>query len=179
MAFVGSAISKIVASVATLQNETTFALSSLNLDFTLIKLEAQKKLRATGRAFRVHLGALFDGKAPLAPEMFRAYGTRVSELCEFKRLNPTGRSLHGLFSKHVGADSTSIWAAVTSGDGAVAIHSLACMIARMFTGPQAVSLWMALIEKRKEEIKEETANATDQMKAIAAACAAQQKIRRE
>lgn len=195
MAFVGSAISKVVASVATLQNETTIALSSFNLDFTLIKLEAPKEYKGVGKSISsarkydaeaggLHrtarkLGALFDGKAPLAPELFRAYGTRVSELCEFERLNPTGRSLHGLFSKHVGADSTSIWAAVTSGDGAVAIHLLACMIARMFTGPQAVSLWMALIEKRKEEIEEETAKATDQMKAIAAACAAQQEIRRE
>ncbi|THV47218.1 hypothetical protein BGAL_0327g00120 [Botrytis galanthina] len=121
MAFVGSTISKVVASVATLQNETTIALSSFNLDFTLIKLEAPKEYKGVGKSISSaprKLGALFDGKAPLAPELFRAYGTRVSELCEFERLNPTGRSLHGLFSKHVGADSTSIWAAVTSGDGA-------------------------------------------------------------
>lgn len=195
MAFVGSATSEIVASVATLQNETTFTLSSLNLDFTLTKLEAPIEYEGVGNSIssaRKHdaeagglhktarkLGALFDGKAPLAPELFRAYGTRVSELCEVERLNPTGRSRHDLFSKHVGADSTSIWAAVTSGDGAVAVHLLACMIARIFTGPQVVSLWMALIEKRKGEIEEEIANTTDQMKAIAAACAAQQEIRRQ
>ncbi|KAF7881369.1 uncharacterized protein EAF01_011880 [Botrytis porri] len=195
MAFVGSAISKVVASVATLQNETTFALSKFNLDFTIIKLEAPKDYKSVEESIssaRKHnaeagglhktarkLGALFDGKAPLAPELFRDYGTGVSELCEIERLNPTGKSRHALFSKHVGADSTSIWAAVTSGDGAVAVHLLACMIARMFTGPQAISLWMALIEKRKEEIGEGIANTTDQMKAIAAACAAQQEVRRE
>ncbi|TGO52449.1 hypothetical protein BCON_0141g00210 [Botryotinia convoluta] len=195
MAFVGSAISKIVASVATLQNETTFALSSLNQDFTLIKLEAPREYKNVGESIssaRKHnaetgglhktarkVGALFDGKAPLAPELFRAYGTRVSELCEIERLNPTGKSRHGLISNHVGADSTSIWAAVTSGDGAIAVHLLACMIARIFTGPQAISLWMALIEKRKEEIEEGIANTTDQVKAIAAACAAQQEIRQE
>ncbi|CCD48220.1 hypothetical protein BofuT4_P035130.1 [Botrytis cinerea T4] len=156
MAFVGSAISKIVASVATLQNETTFSLSSLNLDFTLIKLEAPIEYKGVGNniySARKHdaeaeglhktarkLGALFDGKASIAVALFRAYGTRVSQLCEVERFNPTERSRHGLFSKHVGADSTSIWAAVTSGDGAVAIHLLPCMIARIFTGPQAVSL---------------------------------------
>ncbi|TGO67864.1 hypothetical protein BOTNAR_0034g00240 [Botryotinia narcissicola] len=76
MTFFGSTISKVVASVATLQNETTFALSSLNLGFTLIKLEAPieyKGARESIFSARKHktarnLGALFDDRAPLAPE---------------------------------------------------------------------------------------------------------------
>ncbi|KAF7928089.1 uncharacterized protein EAE97_009887 [Botrytis byssoidea] len=48
MAFFGSAISKVVASVATLENETTLALSSLNLDFKLIKLEAPIEYKGVG-----------------------------------------------------------------------------------------------------------------------------------
>ncbi|KAF7911929.1 hypothetical protein EAE99_010937 [Botrytis elliptica] len=84
MAFVGSAISIIVASVATLQNETTFAVSSLNLDFTLIKLKAPRVYKGVGESIssaRKHnaetgglhktarkLGALLNDKAPLAPE---------------------------------------------------------------------------------------------------------------
>ncbi|TGO11245.1 hypothetical protein BTUL_0114g00220 [Botrytis tulipae] len=84
MSFFESAISKIVASVATLQNETTFALSSLNLDFTLIELEAPVEYKGVGASIssaRKHnaktgglhktarkLGVLFDSKIPLDPE---------------------------------------------------------------------------------------------------------------
>ncbi|KAM0192125.1 hypothetical protein ACHAPC_001966 [Botrytis cinerea] len=163
MAFVGSAISKIVASVATLQNETTFSLSSLNLDFTLIKLEAPIDYKGVGN--NISSARKHDAEADGLHKTARKLGALFD-------LNPTGRSRHILFAKHVGADSISIWAAVTSGDGAVKVNLLACMIARIFTGPQAGPLWVTLIEKRKGEIEEEMANTTDQMKAIAAACAA-------
>ncbi|KAF5870302.1 uncharacterized protein Bfra_009686 [Botrytis fragariae] len=68
--------SKIIASVATLQNDTTSALSSFNLDFAIIKLEASKEYKGVGESIsstrkhdveagRLHetaqkLGALFD-----------------------------------------------------------------------------------------------------------------------
>ncbi|KAF7891630.1 hypothetical protein EAF00_007932 [Botryotinia globosa] len=84
MSFFESAISKIVASVATLQNETTFALSSLNPDFTLIKLEAPIEYKGVGASISsawkhsaetggLHktaqkLGVLFESKIPLDPE---------------------------------------------------------------------------------------------------------------
>jgi hypothetical protein len=34
----------------------------------------------------------------------------------------------GIFSDFTGADGTSIWAAATSGSGAISVHLLACML---------------------------------------------------
>lgn len=52
-----------------------------------------------------------------------------------------------MFASHLGADSTSIWAAVTSGPGAIAVHLLACMLARLFTDLEAISVWVELVEE--------------------------------
>lgn len=49
-------------------------------------------------------------------------------------------------------DATSIWAAATSGTAAIAVHLLACMLARMFSGPEATSIWVELIEERKKKL---------------------------
>jgi len=47
---------------------------------------------------------------------------------------------------------TNIWAAATSGKGAFAAHFLACLLARIWTGPEAISLWVEIVERRKQEI---------------------------
>lgn len=44
--------------------------------------------------------------------------------------NPKQASGGGPFARYTGVDGVSLWAAATSGAGAVAIHLLACMIAR-------------------------------------------------
>jgi hypothetical protein len=62
-------------------------------------------------------------------EAIRAYGTRVSAISANPYINPQGSDRQTLFASHIGTDSTSIWAAVTSSPGAIAIHLLACMLA--------------------------------------------------
>jgi hypothetical protein len=52
----------------------------------------------------------------------------------------------------MGADGTTIWAAATSGKGAIAVHLLACMLARIWTGPEATSIWVELVAQRKQEL---------------------------
>lgn len=61
---------------------------------------------------------------------------------------------YGLFEKHAGADGTAIWAAATSGNAAIAVVLLACMLARMWDAPKATSIWAELVEKRKLQIAE-------------------------
>ncbi|KAH8664189.1 hypothetical protein BX600DRAFT_512251 [Xylariales sp. PMI_506] len=59
----------------------------------------------------------------------------------------------GIFSKQAGIDGASIWAGATSGDGAIQVHLLACMLARMWSGPEATSIWAELLECRRVEIQ--------------------------
>ena len=54
----------------------------------------------------------------------------------------------------MGIDGTSIWAAATSGRAAIAVHLLACMLARIWSGSEATSIWVELVEKRKAELSQ-------------------------
>lgn len=96
------------------------------------------------------LGALFADDLPSTPNLANAYGLRVSEIAENPKLNPRGSDADGPLASHVGADGTSIWAAATSGKGAVAVHLLACMLARIWPAPEAISIWDELITARRE-----------------------------
>jgi hypothetical protein len=55
-----------------------------------------------------------------------------------------------MFANHIGADSTSLWAAVTSGNGTIGVHLPACVLARIRTDLQAISNWDESVAKRKE-----------------------------
>lgn len=98
------------------------------------------------------LGALFKDILPPTPQLIRQYGTRASEIAENPAVNPPASQADGIFADHVGIDGTSIWAAATSGEGAIAVHLLACMLARMFSAPEAISIWYELVENRKSQI---------------------------
>ena len=98
------------------------------------------------------LGALFEIILPATPALFRAYGRRVSEISQSKLVRPSGSIKHGIFAKELGADFTSIWAAVTSGDSSIAAQLLGCMLARMFTIEQATSIWDELVRAQKQWI---------------------------
>lgn len=102
------------------------------------------------------LGALFERFLLNTPALFRAYGTRVSEIS--KALSSTTRESRGVFASQMGADTTSLWAAVTSGTGAIAVHLLGCMLARIFTGIEATSIWVELVEKQIERIQDDIKN---------------------
>jgi hypothetical protein len=163
-------IGRITAAMAAVHNENSAALASLNFDFTLVKLEAPVEYTALGATISrkrkvdaeegaLHrtarqLGALFEDILPLTDDLFRAYGKRVSEISSIPAINPTQTSDRGgIFANHIGADTTSIWAAVTSGSSAIAVHLLGCMLARIFTGPEAISVWVEIIQRRKDLIR--------------------------
>lgn len=188
-------ISKISAALATIYNENSAALATLNVDFTLLKVEVpaeyarlgttiSRKRKADAEEGTLHktarrLGALFEESLPPAKDLFRAYGVRVSEISSMPCINPReGSERDHIFASHVGADTASIWAAATSGSAAIAVHLLACMLARMFTGPEAISVWVELVQKQKEWIRSQQGSRLYSHEHLRTASAAQQAISR-
>ncbi|CZR61769.1 uncharacterized protein PAC_11666 [Phialocephala subalpina] len=169
---------KLTASALSATLENTLALANLNFDFSLVKIEAPKEYRDFGMRLSSQrseeaenglthvtarkLGALFAGVAPACPKLIAAYGLRVSEIAKSSSHNPQGAKFDGIFSDQIGADGTSIWAAATSGNSAIAVHLLACMLARMWPATTAISIWVQLIQERKKALLgaegEETTN---------------------
>jgi hypothetical protein len=190
-------IGRLTAALSTIYNENSVSLANLNFDFTLVKLEAPVEYQEVGTTIsrrrkldaeegNLHrtarkLGALFQGSIPSSAALFKAYGTRVSEIAASKSLNPqeSDKERHGIFASQVGADSASIWAAVTSGPGAIAVHLLACMLARLFTDSEATSVWVELVENQKAKIlAEESGDGFYTHQHNAAILAAQQQLSR-
>ena len=151
-------------------NENTLALMNMNFDFSLFRFDAPIEFQALGNNISYRrrregelgsqhrtarrLGALFEGVLPPIPEFSRAYGRRVSEVSHSQRQNPKGNAGGGPFADHMGADGTAIWAAATSGPNAIPILLLGCMLARIWSGPEATSLWVELVDRRRREIDE-------------------------
>ncbi|RAQ41659.1 hypothetical protein AFGD_001119 [Aspergillus flavus] len=140
-------ISKITAAAVAQTNEFQLALASLNLDFSLFKVEAPQEYKA--------LDAIIGSMVTPPDALVKVYGQRISEICSTPSSNPRGSWAHGMFQNYVGADSTTIWAAVTSGKGALAVHLLACMLARLWTPAEATSIWVEIVEERKAQISAE------------------------
>ncbi|CAN9228989.1 unnamed protein product [Alternaria alternata] len=160
-----ASISKFSTALLSVPNELTVAAANFNLNFSLMKVEAPPEFHGL-RDVLSHrrrreaeegiqhitarcLGALFESLIPSVPRLTAAYGKRVSEISE--QLNPDSLPA-GMFADRVGADGTSIWAAATSGQHAIAMHLLACMLARIWKPAEATSLWVELVERRKQEI---------------------------
>ena len=76
----------------------------------------------------------------------------------------------------MGFDGTSIYAAATSGSSAVAVHLLACLLARTWSGPEAIAIWVEIVKERKKDIEENTD--PSQLQSLPARLAAQQEISR-
>lgn len=152
--------------------KNALALVSFNFDFALVKFTAPNEYQDIGRclspkrkkeaedgAFHAvtrKLAVLFvQDDLPEVPHLMEAYGKRASQISKNPRYNPKGSAEHGAFAPHIGADGTSIWAAATSGKGAVAIHLLACMLAYMFKGPEAISIWTELVSARQQILQKQ------------------------
>lgn len=147
------------------QAEANIAAASVRIDFALVKVQPHDEYQDVGRSLSarrkneadegqshltaVQLGLLFGGLVPKVPNLIRAFGLRCSELAKSPIFNPQATSQHGLFANEVGLDGTSVWAAATSGDAAIAVLLLACMLSRMWDPPAAISIWMQLISERK------------------------------
>ncbi|TGJ84173.1 hypothetical protein E0Z10_g4603 [Xylaria hypoxylon] len=188
-----ASIGKINPALMSLSNELTISAATFNLDFSLMKVEAPKEFHGVRDALSVSrrsnaedglahitarkLGALFESIIPPIPHLIEAYGKRVSEISSSFSTARSTEPEYGIFAKQAGFDGTSIWAAATSGKGAIAIHLLACMLARMWNAPEAISLWVELVDRRKQQITSclQQGNVTE----LANVMAARQDISRE
>jgi hypothetical protein len=163
-----SAIGKLQAALAVATQETTFALFNLNFDFSLVKVDAPIEFHGLGAALSTKrrnasesgdhhrtarkLGSLFEQTLPDTPNLFKAYGLRVSEIAQSPAGTAKGAKSFGPFADYVGIDGTNIWAAATSGNSAIAVHLLACMLARIWKASEAIGLWEQIITARKQEL---------------------------
>ncbi|KAF9878417.1 hypothetical protein CkaCkLH20_03909 [Colletotrichum karsti] len=172
-------ISKLNAALVSVPQELTVAAANFNLDFSLMKVEAPKEFLGVGDSLSAHrrgeaeegqshitarkLGALFESLVPPVPHLYRAYGKRASEISSRSKSKWSDGFESKLFAPQAGPDGTSIWAAATSGRGAIAVHLLACMLARIWKSHEAISLWVELVERRKQEVldKYDSTNATE------------------
>ncbi|KAI1736175.1 hypothetical protein F4680DRAFT_469300 [Xylaria scruposa] len=162
-------IQKIAASLASLTQETNIGLIHFNFDFALKKVDAPHEFQGLGRELSqarikaaedgaAHitarkLGALFRQCLPSTPHLIKAYGTRASMIASDPKVNPKPSKKHGVLADHVGIDGTSIWAAATSGAESIAVHLLACMLARMWSRSEATAIWVELVSERKKELE--------------------------
>ena len=159
---------KIQGALTGLTQETTFALAHGNFQFSLVRIDASAEYKGLGAALSRRrrsaaesgsshktarkLGALFEQILPSTPNLFKAYGLRASEIAQSPLVNPRGSQAYGPFAEHIGVDGTNIWAAATSGKGAVAIHLLGCMLARLWPPSEAVAIWEQILEERKKDL---------------------------
>ncbi|PVH72456.1 hypothetical protein DL98DRAFT_553136 [Cadophora sp. DSE1049] len=133
-----ASIGKLALSLANAAQETTLALAHFSFDFALIKMEAPAEFQG--------LGSRLSKRRKLEAEEGLVHTTAP--------INPTGTASDGPLASHVGLDGTSIWAAATSGRGALQVHLLACILARVWSGPEAVSIWSELVAARKAHLEE-------------------------
>ncbi|KAL6918481.1 hypothetical protein FSST1_009976 [Fusarium sambucinum] len=172
--------------------ESTQTLANFNFDFSIVKVEPPREFhdlgllltnsrRETAEDGPLHvtarrLGAIFGPLLPQTPELIRCYGLRASEIArESTQVAPPAG--FGIFAQQVGIDGASIWAGATSGANAIQVHLLACMLARIWTGPEAISIWVELLKSRRDSIQAqvESMNSVD----ISSILAAKQEISRD
>ncbi|PGH15647.1 hypothetical protein AJ79_02240 [Helicocarpus griseus UAMH5409] len=160
-------VGRLQASLAAPTNEVVVAASNINFDFTLVKYEAPKEYQPLGQILserRKHeaehgsshvtarrLGALFEGVCPSTPNLVKAYGERVSEISKSATDKASNQYSRSIFAAYTGVDATSIWAAATSSKAALHVHLLACMLARFWEPPEAISIWVELAKERRNE----------------------------
>ena len=163
-----ASLSKIQNALVSATQETTLALANLSFDFSLVKVEAPIEYKGVGAALShkrrhtaengsIHvtarrLGSLFESILPATPNLIRSYGRRASDISACQPMNTRTAKTYGPFQEYVGVDGTSIWAAATSSPCAVAVHLLACMLARLWHAAESVSIWEELIAEQRIEL---------------------------
>ena len=167
-----ASINKIQNALVSATQETTLALANLSFDFSLVRVEAPIEYKGVGAALShkrrhtaengpIHvtarrLGSLFESILPDTPDLVRAYGRRASDISASPSMNPKTAKAYGPFQEYVGVDGTSIWAAATSSSCAVAVHLLACMLARLWPPSESISIWEELIAEQRTELAKAT-----------------------
>jgi len=151
------------------EQKTTLSAASLNFDFTLVKIPPPVEYQGLGECLSLkrkkeaedgpphvlarRLGSLFASEIPSVPKVLSVYGKRASEISGNPKANPTASRSFSIFSEHIGADATSLWAAATSGKNTITMHLLACMLARIWPPAEAISIWVELVATRKELLR--------------------------
>ncbi|KAF4438717.1 serine/threonine protein kinase [Fusarium austroafricanum] len=142
----------------------------IGLDFPLVKFEAPQEFQPLGHILTTEkrwgaedgllhttarkLGALFGSLLDQTPNLFKAYGMRCSQIVSNKDATQLSTmKVHGQSLRQERVDCGSIWAAATSGASAVAMHLLACMIARIWAAEKAVSIWTMMVDERLRELE--------------------------
>lgn len=164
-----ASIGRVALSALGAAQETTLAFANLNFDFAIIKMDAPLEFRQVGNRLSKRrkniaevgdfhstarkLGAMFADVLPQVPNLTKVYGVRASQIVSNPDLNPEGPGHYGAFAAHIGLDATSIWAAATSGRGAIEVHLLACILARHWSAAQATSIWAELVAARKKQLE--------------------------
>ena len=190
-----ASIGKLAASIFSATNENTLALVNINFDFSLWKKEAPEEFRSISESLSstrretaengpLHqtarrLGSLFNDVIPQTPMLLQAYGQRASEISKSIRDEPKNAKtkVSGPFDQYLGLDASTIWAGATSGNSAIAVHLLACMLARTWKGPEAISIWWELVTERKKEIERQ--HVVGESFSLGTLMAARQELRRE
>ena len=179
-----ASISKIQNALVSATQETTLALANFSFDFSLVRVEAPIEYKGGGAALSykrrhtaengsIHitarrLGSLFESILPYTPDLVRAYGRRASDISASPSMNPSTAKAYGPFQEYVGVDGTSIWAAATSSSCAVAVHLLACMLARLWAPSESISIWEELIAEQRAELAKTTNTGLSPLKNAAA-----------
>ncbi|KAI3323540.1 hypothetical protein HD806DRAFT_535367 [Xylariaceae sp. AK1471] len=191
----GLGIGRLQAALASATNEVTVAAANINFDFALVKCEAPQEYRPLGQELSSHrkaeaeqgslhitarrLGALFDGLCPNIPNLLGAFGTRATEISRAATAHSQVKTTDNwIFSDYAGIDSTSLWAAATSGKAALPLYLLACLLARAWDDADATSLWVEIVNERRRDIATRFQNGEPLPFAVTAA-AAQQEISRD
>ncbi|KAF4954433.1 hypothetical protein FSARC_12137 [Fusarium sarcochroum] len=133
------------ASILSAKNENNIGLINLSVDFALVKVEVPKQFEGFGKALSPYrrenaergpqhrtarrLGALFEQVIPNIDVLAAAYGERVSEI------------------------ATSCQLDLKDADNIMALHLLACMLARMLSDAEATAMWVQLVESRLKEME--------------------------
>ena len=149
-------IRRLTSTLAQVTNEVTLAAANLNFDFSLVKPASPQEFGSTGSQLSAarkdeaengschvtarKLGALFQEVIPATPTLIRTYGLRASGISNDSRINPKIGANDHLSASQVGLDGSGIWAAATSGDAAIGVHLLACMLARIWRPLEATSI---------------------------------------
>ncbi|KAL8750820.1 MAG: hypothetical protein Q9184_006282 [Pyrenodesmia sp. 2 TL-2023] len=145
-----ASISKFIPGIASGSLDIQPALANLNFDFSLWKVAAPKEFEGVGSALSTsRREEAEDGKLHI---IARKLGALFEKIAQALSLDDQGRKSYGVFANQAGPDATSLWAAATSGGGAISVHLLACLLARIWDAPQAISIWVEIIKKRKEEV---------------------------
>ena len=94
---------------------------------------------------------------------------RASEIAASPSVNPKGNKANGPFAEHAGVDGTNIWAAATSGTSALAVHLLACMLARIWSASETIGIWEQILAERKKKLLEFSDTGGIHLQSLAAA----------